>query len=284
MSAITVGLPDSRRGAGIGSITVGLRDSSVVTWRNLTNIRRQPDLLLGATLQPIMFVLLFAFVFGGSLGGPDYREFLMGGIFAQTVAFNSAYTTIGFAADLQKGIIDRFRSLPMSRIAVLLGRTSSDLMVSALGLLIMSLCGLIVGWRIRGSLGDAILGYLVLLLFSFTMSWVGAIVGMIAGSVEVAQSAGFIWMFPVTFISSAFVSQSSLPGPLKAIADWNPVTAVADSARDLFHNNGAAVGILARGTGWPATHASLYAMIWCVGLLAIFMPLAVAQYRKVASK
>ncbi|HEV2781815.1 MAG TPA: ABC transporter permease [Actinophytocola sp.] len=265
-------------------MTVSLRDSGVVTWRNLMNIRRQPDLLLGATLQPIMFVLLFAFVFGGSFGGANYREFLMGGIFAQTVAFNSAYTTIGFAADLQKGIIDRFRSLPMSRAAVLLGRTTSDLAVSALGLLIMSVCGLVVGWRIRGSLTDAVLGYLVLLLFSFAMSWIGAIVGMAAGSVEVAQSAGFIWMFPVTFISSAFVSQNSLPGPLKAFAEWNPVTAVADSARDLFGNGAAATGILARGDSWPAQNATLYAILWCIGILAVFMPLAVAKYRKVASK
>jgi ABC-type multidrug transport system permease subunit len=266
----------------VSVITMTARDSSVVTWRNLMNIRRQPDLLLGATLQPIMFVLLFAYVFGGSLGGADYREFLMGGIFAQTVAFNSAYTTIGFAADLQKGIIDRFRSLPMSRAAVLLGRTSSDLAVSALGLLVMSLCGLIVGWRIRGSVTDAVLGYLLLLLFSFTMSWVGALVGMAAGSVEVAQSAGFIWMFPVTFISSAFVSAASLPGPLRTIAEWNPVTAVADAARDLFHNP--SPGVLQRGTAWPAHHAGLYAMLWCIGILAVFTPLAVAKYRKVASK
>ncbi len=268
----------------MATIAVSFRDSGVVTWRNLMNIRRQPDLLLGATLQPIMFVLLFAFVFGGSLGGPNYREFLMGGIFAQTVAFNSAYTTIGIAADLQKGIIDRFRSLPMSRAAVLFGRTSSDLAVSALGLLIMSLCGLIVGWRIRGSVLDAIFGYLVLLLFSFSMSWIGALVGMAAGSVEVAQSAGFIWMFPVTFISSAFVSQNSLPGPLRTFAEWNPVTAIADSARDLFHNGGAATGILARGDSWPAQHATLYAILWCLGILAVFVPLAVAKYRKVASK
>jgi ABC-2 type transport system permease protein len=263
-------------------VTVSLRDSGVVTWRNLTNIRRQPDLLLGATLQPIMFVLLFAFVFSGSLGGPAYREFLMGGIFAQTVAFNSAYTTIGFAADLQKGIIDRFRSLPMSRAAVLLGRTSSDLAVSSLGLLVMSLCGLIVGWRIRGSVTDAVLGYVMLLLFSFAMSWIGAVVGMLSGSVEVAQSAGFIWMFPLTFISSAFVSSATMPGPLRAFAEWNPVTAVADSARDLFHNP--SPGILDRGDGWPAHHATLYAILWCLAILAIFMPLAVAKYRKVASK
>ncbi|MGH3949687.1 MAG: ABC transporter permease, partial [Pseudonocardiaceae bacterium] len=197
-------------------VVQGLRDGGIVTWRNLMNVRRNPELLLGATLQPIMFVLLFAFVFGGSFGGAPYREFLMGGIFAQTVAFNSAFTTIGMANDLQKGVIDRFRSLPMSRMAVLLGRTSADLAVNALGLLVMSLCGLLVGWRIRGSVLDAVLGYVILLLFGFVMSWIGALVGMLSGSVEVAQSAGFIWMFPVTFISSAFVVQTSLPGPLKA--------------------------------------------------------------------
>jgi ABC-2 type transport system permease protein len=268
----------------VSVLTVSARDSSVITWRNLMNIRRQPDLLLGATLQPIMFVLLFAFVFSGSFGGANYREFLMGGIFAQTVAFNSAYTTIGIAADLQKGIIDRFRSLPMSRAAVLLGRTSSDLVVSALGLLIMSLCGLIVGWRIRGSLTDAVLGYALLLLFSFAMSWIGALVGMASGSVEVAQSAGFIWMFPLTFISSAFVSQNTLPGPLRTFAEWNPVTSIADAARDLFGNSVNATGILVRGDSWPAQNASLYAVLWCVAILAIFMPLAVAKYRKVASK
>jgi ABC-2 type transport system permease protein len=263
-------------------VTVGLRDSRVVTWRNLMNVRRQPDLLLGATLQPIMFVLLFAYVFGGSLGGAGYREFIMGGIFAQTVAFNSAYTTIGMAADLQKGIIDRFRSLPMSRAAVLLGRTSSDLAVSCLGLVIMSLCGLIVGWRIRGSVVDAVLGYVMLLLFSFAMSWIGALIGMVSRSVEVAQSAGFIWMFPVTFISSAFVSAATLPGPLRVIAEWNPMTAVADSARDQFHNP--SPGVLNRGDAWPAHHATLYAILCCLGILAVFMPLAVAKYRKVASK
>jgi ABC-type multidrug transport system permease subunit len=266
----------------VSVISVGARDSQVVAWRNLMNVRRQPDLLLGATLQPIMFVLLFAFVFGGSLGGATYREFLMGGIFAQTVAFNSAYTTIGMSADLQKGIIDRFRSLPMSRAAVLVGRTSADLAVSMLGLVVMSLCGLIVGWRIRGSFVDALAAYIVLLLFSFAMSWIGATIGLMAGSVEVAQSAGFIWMFPLTFISSAFVSAASLPGALSTIAEWNPVTAVADSARDLFHN--ASPGVLQRGTSWPAQHATLYAVIWCLAILAIFMPIAVAKYRKVASK
>ncbi|SER44846.1 ABC transporter permease [Actinokineospora terrae] len=266
-------------------ITAGARDSGVVTWRNLMNVRRQPDLLLGATLQPIMFVLLFAFVFGNSIGDDPaaYREFLMGGIFAQTVAFNSAYTTIGMAADLEKGVIDRFRSLPMTRAAVLVGRTASDLAVSAIGLLVMSLCGLLVGWRIRGSFLDAVLGYLLLLVFSFAMSWIGAWVGLVSGSVQVAQSAGFIWMFPVTFISSAFVSASSMPGPLKVFAEWNPITAIADAARDLFGNT-ARTGVLGQSDSWPAQHAALYALLACVGILVIFAPLAVSKYRKVASK
>lgn len=266
-------------------ITAGARDSGVVTWRNLMNVRRQPDLLLGATVQPIMFVLLFAFVFGGSIGdSPDaYREFLMGGIFAQTVAFNSAYTTLGMAADLEKGVIDRFRSLPMSRGAVLFGRTTADLAVCALGLLVMSICGLLVGWRIRGSFLDAVLAYAILLLFSFAMSWVGAFVGMASGNVQVAQSAGFIWMFPLTFVSSAFVSANSMPGPLKAFANWNPVTAVADAVRDLFGNPRPGV-LRATADSWPAQHAVLWSIVSCLVILAIFAPVAVAKYRKVASK
>ncbi|MGW5050775.1 ABC transporter permease [Actinokineospora sp. NPDC004072] len=265
-------------------LTAGARDSGVVAWRNVMNVRRQPDLLLGATLQPIMFVLLFAYVFGGSIGGdPDaYREFLMGGIFAQTVAFNSAYTTLGMAADLDKGVIDRFRSLPMSRAAVLLGRTSADLAVSALGLVVMAVCGLIVGWRIRGSFLDAVAAFALLLLFSFAMSWIGAWVGMVSGNVQVAQSAGFIWMFPFAFISSAFVSASSMPGFLRTIAEWNPVTAAADAARRLFDNP--RPGILGTSDSWPAQHSILWSLLCSLLILAIFMPLAVGKYRKVASK
>jgi len=266
----------------VTTLTQGISHGGVITWRNLKNVQRNPELLMAATIQPIMFVLLFAFVFGGSMGSsPEvYREFLMGGIFAQTVAFNSAFTTIGMANDLQKGIIDRIRSLPMSRSAVLFGRTSSDLAVNSLGLLVMSVCGLLVGWRIRGSLLDAILGYAVLLLFAFAMSWIGALVGMAAGSVEVAQSAGFIWMFPVTFISTAFVSASNLPGPLKVFAEWNPVTAVADAARDRFHNG----DLVPRPDVWPSHHATTYALLCCAAILVIFVPLAVAKYRRVASK
>jgi ABC transporter DrrB family efflux protein len=267
----------------MNAIAKGLSDGGVITWRNLMNVRRNPDWLMAATLQPIMFVLLFAYVFGnaigGDAGGAAYREFLIAGIFAQTVAFNSAFTVLGFANDLQKGIIDRFRSLPMSRLAVVLGRTTSDLVVSVVALVVMSLCGLIVGWRIRGSVLDAVLGYLIMLMFAWALSWVGALIGLAARSVEVAQSAGLIWIFPLSFISSAFVPLNQLPGVLRVIAEWNPFTAVINATRDLFGNR-----FGAPPTGWPAQHAALYATVCCVVIIAVFAPLTTARYRRVASK
>ena len=259
-----------------------LRDGGVVMWRNLLSIRRSPEWLTAATIQPIMFVLLFAYVFGASLGGQGYREYLMAGIFTQTVAFNSGFTTVGLANDLQKGIIDRFRSLPMSRVAVILGRTSSDLVVNAFGLVVMSACGLIVGWRIRGSALDAVLAYLILLLFAFAMSWIGALIGLLVGKVEVAQSAGLIWLFPVTFVSSAFISAQNLPGPLRAFAQWNPITTIADACRKLFGNvNPPGLPVT---TGWAAEHSAGYSVVCAVAIVAVFLPLAVARYRRVASR
>jgi ABC-2 type transport system permease protein len=263
-------------------LTQGLRDSGIVAWRNLLNVRRNTEWLTAAVIQPIMFVLLFAYVFGGALGGAQYREFLIAGIFVQTTAFNSAFTVIGLCADLQRGIIDRFRALPMSRLAVLLGRTTSDLVVTAMALVIMSLCGLLVGWRIRGSFMDAVLAYLLLLLFGFAMSWIGALIGLSSPSVEVAQSAGLIWLFPISFISAAFVGAGTMPGPLRAVAEWNPFTAVIQSARDLFGNE-APLG-MAPPAGWPTDNAVLYAILSSLLILAVFIPLSVAKYRKVASR
>lgn len=198
---------------GIGRLG---RDATIVAWRNLLNLRRTPGSVIAALVQPVMFVLLLAYVFGGSLGGAGYRTFLMGGIFAQAVTFNAAFTALGLANDMDKGIVDRFRALPMPRLAVLLGRTLSDLVMSAVTLAVTSLCGLLVGWRITGSVADAVLAYLLVLLFAFAMSWVGAAIGLLARSVEVAQSAGLIWLFPVTFVSSAFVSTHTMPGPCAA--------------------------------------------------------------------
>jgi ABC-2 type transport system permease protein len=263
-------------------VAAGVRDSRVVAWRNLVTIRRNPDWLLSGTVQPIMFVLLFAYVFGGSLGGAAYREFLIPGIFVQTVAFNSAFTVVGLANDLQKGIVDRFRSLPMSRVAVLVGRTTSDLAVSVLTVVIMSLCGLLVGWRIRGSVVDALIAYFLLLLFSFAMSWVGAFIGLISSSVEVAQSAGLLWLFPVTFISSAFVPAESMPAALRAFAEWNPVTVATDALRRLYGNPLRVTG--PPPVSWPAQHATLYAIGCSLLIIATFLPLAVARYRRVGSR
>lgn len=263
-------------------LTKGLRDGGTITWRNLQRVKRSPDWLFAAVFQPVMFVLMFAYVFGGSLGGAAYREFLLAGIFAQTVAFSSAFTTIGLADDLQKGIVDRFRSLPMSRVAVMFGRTTSDLAISVIALVVMSLCGLLVGWQIRGSLVDAALAYLILLLFSFAMSWIGAFIGLTARNVEVAQSVGLVWLFPVSFVSSAFVSAASMPGPLRAFAEWNPFTAVIESTRGLFGNPPPPQ--FPELTGWPAENATLYAILCCVAILVIFVPLAAARYRRVSRR
>jgi ABC-2 type transport system permease protein len=266
------------------TISRSLRDGQVVAVRNLIKIRRNPELLLFSTLQPIMFVVLFAYVFGAAIqesDGVNYKEFLMAGIFTQTVAFGSAFTCVGLADDLQKGIIDRFRALPMSRSAVLVGRTTSDLANNSFVVLIMSLTGLLVGWRIRTSVPEAVLGFAILLFFAYSLSWVSALIGLSVSSVEVANSAGFLWLFPVTFISNAFVPTENMPAVLKAIADWNPVTSVSTACRKLFGNTNEDVAPL---TSFPDRYAELLAIGWSALLVAIFAPLAVRKYRAAASR
>jgi ABC transporter DrrB family efflux protein len=260
----------------------GMTDGSVIAWRNLLNVRRSLDWVFAAVVQPIMFVVLFGFIFGGLLGGPAYREFLLVGILVQALAFNSAFTVLGLSTDLGRGMIDRLRSLPISPVAVLIGRTTSDLAVSMVALVVMSLCGLLIGWRIRGSLLDALLAYLILLLFALAMSWVGAVIGLWAPNPEVAQSAGLIWLTPLTFASSGFVPQSSMPGPLRVIAEWNPVTAVIDATRMLFHNadpNG-----MGPASGWPAGHPVLYAMVCSLAIIAVAVPLSISTFRRVTAR
>lgn len=257
-------------------------DTAVLVERNLITVRRIPTLLLSATVQPLMFVFLFAYVFGATLGGDQYREFLMAGIFAQTVLFNSAFTTVGLANDLSDGIVDRLRSLPMSRLAVIAGRVTSDMLLGVVGLAVMIACGLAIGWRIRGSAADALIAFALLIFFALAMAWVGAVTGLAARNVEVAQSVGFLWMFPVTFLSSAFISAASLPGPLRAIAEWNPVTAVATACRDLFGNSSPLD--FPTPSGWPADHALAYAIGWSGILLAVCVPLSLWLYRRSASR
>jgi len=258
-------------------------DGWVVAKRNLIKIKRVPDLLIFSTIQPIMFVLLFAYVFGGAISAPgvNYREFLMAGIFTQTVAFGSAITGMGLAEDMTKGIIDRFRSLPMSRAAVLVGRTTSDLINNILVVAIMAICGLIVGWRTHTNPLDVAAGFGLLFLFGYAMSWISATIGLSVRSVEVAQSAGFIWMFPLTFLSNAFVPTDTLPTFLQYVADWNPISAIVAALRDLWGNSPTGA---ARGAGWSMENPGLYSLITIAVILAVFVPLSIRAYRKAASR
>jgi ABC-2 type transport system permease protein len=261
-----------------------LIDGAVVAKRNLIKIKRVPDLLVFSTMSPIMFILLFAYIFGSAINpgnGVGYREFLIPGIFVQTVIFGSTITGAGLAEDLQKGIIDRFRSLPMSRSAVLVGRTGSDLVNNVLVIVIMSLTGLLVGWRIRTSVGEAIGGFLLLLAFAYAMSWLMAVVGLIVPSPEVVNNAAFMVIFPLTFIANTFVPTDGFPSVLKTIANWNPVSAVTQAARQLFGNTGTAP---LPDSPWSLHHPIIYTLIWIVGLLALFVPLSVRQYKRAASR
>jgi ABC-2 type transport system permease protein len=264
-------------------LTQSLGDGAVVAKRNLIKIKRVPDLLVFSTLSPIMFVLLFAFVFGSAIPieGVNYREFLMAGIFAQTVVFGATITGASLAEDLQKGVIDRFRSLPMSQSAVLVGRTAADVANNIIVLVVMSITGLVVGWRIRGSFLDAVVAYLLLLLFAYAISWIMAVVGLLVRTPEVVNNASFIVIFPLTFIANTFVPIDNFPTVLKAIAEWNPVSSVTLAARDLFGNLGPNPPAQ---TAWSLQNPALYTVLWSVVILAIFVPLAVSQFKKAASR
>jgi ABC-2 type transport system permease protein len=263
--------------------TKTLMDGAIVAKRNLIKIKRVPDLLVFSTLSPIMFILLFAYVFGSAIHPPgiSYREFLIPGIFAQTVIFGATITGAGLADDMQKGIIDRFRSLPISRSAVLVGRTGSDVANNVLVMFIMSVTGLIVGWRIRSSVPEAIAGYLLLLLFAYAISWIMAWVGLLVPSPEVVNNASFMIIFPLTFIANTFVPTKNMPAVLKAIADWNPVSSVTQAARELFGNTG---DHPARPEAWSLVHSELYTLIWVAVILAVFIPLSVRQFKRAARR
>jgi ABC transporter DrrB family efflux protein len=267
----------------MSQVMTALSDGAVVAKRNIIKIKRVPEILVFVLLSPIMFVLLFAYVFGGAIdvAGGSYREFLIAGILAQTVIFGATFTGAGLADDMQKGIIDRFRSLPMSRSAVLVGRTASDIIYNALSITIMSLTGLIVGWGIRTSFLEAALGFGLLLLFSYAFSWVMAFVGLLVPSVEVINNASFMVIFPLTFVANTFVPVETLPGPLRAFAEWNPVSAVTQAARELFGNIPAGTP---EPTAWALQNPVLYTVIWAVLIVAIFAPLSVRQYKRAARR
>ena len=261
-----------------------LVDGAVVAKRNLIKIKRVPDLLIFSTVSPIMFILLFGYVFGSAIQAPpgvSYREYLIPGVFAQTVVFGATITGAGLADDIQKGIIDRFRSLPMARSAVLVGRTTSDVLNNVLVVIIMSATGLAIGWRIRTSVGEALGAFVLLLLFAYAMSWIMAVVGLVVPSPEVVNNASFIVIFPLTFIANTFVPTNKLPSVLRVIADWNPLSAVTQAARQLFGNTGS---VPRPDHPWSLHHPVLYTLLWVLGILIVFVPLAVRQYKRAAAR
>jgi ABC transporter DrrB family efflux protein len=255
-------------------MTYALADTWVLARRNLKRIPRQPDLLTAYTIQPIMFVLLFVYVFGGAIQTPgfDYVDFLMPGIIVQSIAFGGFVTALGLTEDVHKGLIDRFRSLPMSRAAVLAGRTSSDVLLNCLSLAVLLGVGFVAGFNFIGaSVGEVLLGIFLLLLFGYAFSWVFALLGLFATTPETANSFGFMLIFPLTFASSAFVPAESMPDGLEQFANANPFTTMVDAVRSLWLDT-------------PANTDVWMAFVWCVVLLAIFAPLAVRRYRTVTAR
>lgn len=251
-------------------------DVRVMTWRNLLRVSRSPELIFFGAIQPIMFVLLFSYVFGNSISLPgfpfSYRQYLMAGIFVQTIVFGSVSATgVGVAEDIAKGMIDRFRSLPMTRPSLLIGRTLSDVVRNAYTMVILLIVAFAVGFRFHGGVQKGLLAILLGLLFGFAFSWIAACIGLLVRSVEAAQNGGFIWLFPLTFASSSFVSTSKMPGWLRGFAEVNPVTVTVNTMRGWFD-------------GTPIGNNLWWSLLWIAGVLGVFVPLAVWLYRRTTSR
>jgi ABC-2 type transport system permease protein len=278
MSAIDTPTTASAPGAAAGG---GLRylisDSLVLARRRAAHIRQIPEKLLDVTLQPIMFVLLFAYVFGGVIHVPGgaYKDYLIGGILIQTLTFGLMGPGMSICADLSEGILDRFRSLPSSRFAFLYGHMIAEFAASMLALTILTLSGLVIGWRIHSDVPHAIAGFALLATFSFTMLWLGTFLGMLARSTDAVQGIVFMFVFPLTFVSNVFVPAGGLPSALKTVAQWNPISALSAGVRTLFGNPTA----LPKDPAWPLRHPVLASVLWCGVLLAVIVPLALARYR-----
>jgi ABC transporter DrrB family efflux protein len=258
----------------VSSFAMSVSDTLVLARRNLLRIPRQPDLLTAYTIQPVMFVLLFVYVFGGAIQTPgfDYVDFLMPGIIAQSIAFGGFTTALGLSEDVKKGLIDRFRSLPMSRGAVLFARTVSDILLNCVSIVVLFAVGFVAGFNFNDTTApEVVLGLVLLLVFGYAFSWVFALVGLYSSSPETANALGFTAIFPLTFASSMFVPAESMPDGLQQFAEANPFTTITDALRSLW-------------LGTPANTDIWMAFIWCAVLIAIFAPLAIARYRRVAAK
>ena len=258
-----------------------IADVAVLARRVLARMAREPETLMDVTIQPLLFVLLFAYVFGGAIplpGGGNYHEYLIGGMLAMGLAMTAPGTAVALVTDMSTGLIDRFRSLPMSRSAVLAGRTLADLVTQAIGAVVVAGVGLAIGWRIHTSVAEASAAFGLALLFGYAFTWTGACLGMVLRSPEAAQQMGFVLFLPLTFVSNAFVPTQGMPGWLQAIANWNPMSALAAAARDLFGNPNPAASVQV----WPMQHPELAVIGWSAALLAVFAPLAVHLYRRKA--
>jgi ABC-2 type transport system permease protein/oleandomycin transport system permease protein len=257
----------------VTSLAHTVSDTVVIAKRNLLRIPRQPDLLIAYTIQPVMFIVLFVYVFGGAINTPgfDYVDFLMPGIITQSISFGGFVTAIGLNEDLRKGLIDRFRSLPMARSAVLAGRTLADVALNAFSLAVMIAVGLAVGFSFDSPVYEIVAGIGLLLLFGYGFSWFFALMGMVASSPESAQSVGFLAIFPLTFASSAFVPTDSMPAWLETFAEVNPFTIVVNAVRALWLDA-------------PAGNYVWGALAWTLGMIAVFAPLAVRAYRRASTK
>jgi ABC transporter DrrB family efflux protein len=254
-------------------MTAALSDAILMAERNLRRLPRNPDLLVGVTFQPIMFVILFTYVFGGAISTPGYQyiDFFLPGIVIQMIAFTGYATALGISDDLRKGLIDRFRSLPMARSAVIAGRTFSDVAMNIIALITMVVCGFIVGFNFNAPWYEVIAGFGLVLLFGYAMSWVYAFFGLIASSPESASAMITVVIFPLTFVSSAYVPTASMPKVLQAIADANPVTTIVDALRSLWIDA-------------PAGNDVFFAVVWCVGIVAVFSVLATQRYRRTVAR
>jgi ABC-2 type transport system permease protein len=256
-------------------------DVWVLTKRSIARIRREPETLSEVTIQPVMFVLMFAYVFGGAInipGGGSYHEYLIGGMLGMGLAQTAPGTAVAVVTDMSTGLIDRFRSLPMSRAAVLTARTIADLLTQMIGAAVVAGVGLAIGWRVHTSAGDVIEAFALALLFGYAFTWAGVCLGMVLRSPEAAQQTGFVIFLPLTFISSAFVPTQGMPGWLQPIAEWNPLSSLAAACRELFGNPNPAAAVQA----WPAQHPELAVLCWSAAMLIVFAPLAVRLYRSKA--
>jgi ABC transporter DrrB family efflux protein len=276
MSAVTRPLAAPRPVAG-GGLRWIISDTVLLAGRNLAHIRQVPEKLIDVTLQPLMFVLLFAYVFGGAIDVPggNYNEYLMAGIFVQTISFGIVGPASAIATDLTDGIIDRLRSLPIHRSAYLLGHVLAEFASALLALLIMTIAGLVVGWRVHTDVFHVVGGYGLLILFMLTMVWTGTLVGLLARAPDAVTGIAFMVVFPLTFIANTFVPVGTLPRVLRIAAEWNPVSAMTQASRELFGNPSA----LPSDAAWPLEHAALTSVAWCVVLLVTTIPLCIRAYR-----